>query len=124
MTINLDALSYEQLLALNQAVVARIKAIRSVRQQMQVMAFNVGDTVVFLPDGHDLQRGVITRCNLKTVTVAAESGVIWRVAPVHLQRIATVTQPATNTRSPAPAADPPLQLPLIPEAAGSDPDLA
>jgi hypothetical protein len=53
-----------------------------------MLEFKVGERVQFQPDGHPPVTGVLTRYNRKTVTVIADTGQQWNVAPQFLQRVA------------------------------------
>lgn len=93
MKIDIDRLSEADLVDLNHRIVERLRLLQQMRSHVQMMEFKVGERVQFQPDGHPLVTGVLTRYNRKTVTVIAETGQQWNVAPQFLQR---VTPPATR----------------------------
>ena len=47
MPIDIDGLSFEELLELNQRVVARLKMLESMQAHVEMMAFNIGAQVSF-----------------------------------------------------------------------------
>ena len=60
----------------------------------------MGERVQFQPDGHPPVTGVLTRYNRRTVTVIADTGQQWNVAPQFLQRIAPpATESVDSTQS-------------------------
>jgi len=93
MKIDIDRLSEADLVDLNHRIVKRLRLLQQMRSHVQMMEFKVGERVQFQADGHPLVTGVLTRYNRKTVTVIAETGQQWNVAPQFLQR---VTPPATG----------------------------
>jgi hypothetical protein len=93
MKIDIDRLSEADLVDLNHRIVERLRLLQQMRSHVQMMEFKVGERVQFQPNGHPLVTGVLTRYNRKTVTVIAETGQQWNVAPQFLQR---ATPPATG----------------------------
>ena len=87
MKIDIDRLSEADLVDLNHRIVERLRLLQQMRSHVQMMEFKVGERVQFQPDGHPLVTGVLTRYNRKTVTVIAETGQQWNVAPQFLQRV-------------------------------------
>ena len=88
MKIDIDRLSEAELVDLNHRIIERLRLLQQMRSHVQMMEFKVGERVQFQPDGHPLVTGVLTRYNRKTVTVIAESGQQWNVAPQFLRRAA------------------------------------
>ena len=91
MTIDIDSLSEDELIALNNLVVARLRMLRDMRAHMDMMSFRIGDRVAFQPSGTALLHGVITRYNRKTVTVVTDQGAHWNVSPGLLRKAAGAT---------------------------------
>lgn len=91
MTMNIDisTLDEDELVALNQQIVARLRYLHEARTHHQMLSFNVGDRVSFQPPGHEPKAGVITKYNRKTVTVLTDNQHQWNVAPVFLSRVLT-----------------------------------
>lgn len=88
MDIDLTKLTEAELIALNQRVVERIKALRQRRYLESMTSLDVGDRVSFRPDcGHAVEATVL-RLNRKSVTVLDPHGVEWRVAPTLLTKVA------------------------------------
>lgn len=94
MKIDIDRLSEAELIDLNHRIVERLRLLRQMRSHVQMLEFKVGERVQFQPDGHPPVTGVLTRYNRKTVTVIAETGQQWNVAPQFLRRVAP---PATES---------------------------
>ena len=86
MTIDIDQLNEEELIELNNRVVARLRMLRDMRAHMDMMSFRIGDRVLFQPSGSALLHGVVTRYNRKTVTVVTDQGAHWNVSPALLRK--------------------------------------
>ena len=95
MQIDIDKLGEEELIDLNNRVVARLRILNQMRAHSQMLDFRIGDRVTFQPDGRPQLSGIITRYNRKTVTVITEGGQHWNVAPGLLRKI--TTQNSTDT---------------------------
>ncbi len=89
--IDIDALSIDELEALNHRIVERIKFLDGVQAHYDMMAFNVGAKVTFDSARHGRQFGTIAKFNRKTVTVLTESGQQWKVPPHLLREIKDAT---------------------------------
>jgi hypothetical protein len=81
MDIDIESLSEEQLIALNNLIVARLRFLQDQRAHSAMLEFRVGQRVAFQPPGRPLMHGVLTRYNKKTVTVITDAGEHWNVAP-------------------------------------------
>lgn len=81
MKINLDQLSEAELIELNHKVVERLRLMHQVKAHREMFHFKIGDRVAFHPSGHEPQTGILTRFNRKSVTVIADNGGHWNVAP-------------------------------------------
>ena len=79
--VDIDGLSEEELIALNQKVVARLRFLREMRSHVQMLDFRIGERVKFRPEGRPEVFGFITRYNKKSVTIIADNGGHWRVHP-------------------------------------------
>ena len=62
--------------------------------RMLPLAFSIGETVSFQPDGHAVLYGVIAKYNRKSVTVITEGGQHWTVSPNFLRKIKPVRESA------------------------------
>ena len=92
MPVDIDGLTFEELLELNQRVVARLKMLESMQAHVDMMAFRLGARVSFdTQDGRQL--GTLVKYNRKTVTVMTEGGQRWNVSP-HLLSEVKDTQPS------------------------------
>ena len=80
MPIDIDGLSFEELLELNQRVVARLKMLESMQTHIEMMRFNLGQRVSF-EHGGDRLKGTLVKYNRKTVTVVTDNGQRWNISP-------------------------------------------
>ena len=80
MPIDIDELTFEELLELNQRVVARLKFLESMQAHVDMMAFQLGARVSFATQ-EGRQLGTLVKYNRKTVTVLTESGQRWNISP-------------------------------------------
>lgn len=99
MDIDLNKFNREELIALNQAVIARLKAMDRIQSQLDMLSFKPGDRVLFAPQGRSELTAIVTRCNQKTVSVVTESGEQWNVAPALLTP-ANASDPVVRTSTP------------------------
>lgn len=88
MTINIDNLKEAELIDLNHRIVARLKFLQQMRAHASMLEFSIGERVSFHPDGHGVLHGIVTKYNRKSVTVIAETGQQWNVAPGLLSKAA------------------------------------
>lgn len=86
MKIDIDKLSEDELIDLNNRIVARLRFLNQMRAHSQMLDFRIGDRVTFQPEGRPPLFGIITRYNKKTVTVITDSGQHWNVAPRLLRK--------------------------------------
>jgi hypothetical protein len=92
MKIDIDKLSYDELVELNHKIVERLKFLDTMHTHKEMMRFNPGDQVCFDPPGREKQFGTLVKYNKKTVTVITESGQKWNISPHLLQKIKTVKE--------------------------------
>ena len=90
MNIDIDSLSEDELIALNQRIVERLKFLESIHTHKEMMQFNPGDKVSFEPPGRGRQIGTLVKYNKKTVTVITEGGQKWNVSPHLLSKVKEV----------------------------------
>ena len=93
MTIDLDALSYEELVSLNHDIVERLKFLDSVHAFQEMSSLGMGAKVSF-QSKVGRQIGTIVKFNTKTVGVLTENGRRWNVSPHLLSLIKEV--PSNN----------------------------
>jgi hypothetical protein len=86
MKIDIDKLTEDELIDLNNRIVARLKFWHETRAHSQMLEFSIGDRVSFQPDGHPTLTGMLIRYNKKTVTVITDNGQRWNVAPGFLRK--------------------------------------
>lgn len=80
MSIDLDRMTYEELLDLNHRVVARLKMLDSMQAHQEMMSFNLGACVSFETQ-HGRMVGKVVKFNRKTVTVITSDSRRWNVSP-------------------------------------------
>jgi len=88
MNIDIDKLNENELIDLNNRIVARLRFLNQMRAHSQMLDFKIGDRVTFQPEGRPPLMGMLTRYNRKTVTVITDSGQHWNVAPGLLRKAA------------------------------------
>jgi hypothetical protein len=86
MKIDIDTLNENELIDLNNRIVARLRFLNQMRAHSQMLDFRIGDRVTFQPDRRPPLFGIITRYNKKTVTVITDDGQHWNVAPSLLRK--------------------------------------
>ena len=86
MKIDIDQLGEEELIDLNNRVVARLRFLNQMRAHSQMLDFRIGDRVTFHPEGHPPLFGIVTRYNRKSVTVITNAGQRWNVTPGLLRK--------------------------------------
>lgn len=95
MPIDIDGLSYEELVHLNRRIVERLKMLQAMQAHVDMMAFNLGARVSFdSQDGRQL--GTLVKYNRKTVTVLGDDGRQWRVSPSLLSPVKDADQAAAS----------------------------
>ena len=90
MSIEIESLSYEELIALNHKIVERLKIMESMFTHKEMMQFSPGDKVSFEPPGRSRQIGTLVKYNKKTVTVLTEDGHKWNVSPNLISKVKDV----------------------------------
>ena len=90
MKIDIDSMSYDELVELNHKIVERLKFLDSIHTHKEMMKFSPGDQVCFEPAGRGKQFGTLVKYNKKTVTVITESGQKWNVSPHLLRKVKNV----------------------------------
>ena len=81
MSIELDDLSYDELLDLNGRIIERLKLLDATDTINAMMKLNVGAKVCFDSDRHGMQTGTIIKFNPKTVVVLTDEGQRWKISP-------------------------------------------
>ena len=99
MSIDIDGLSYEELLQLNHRVVERLKMLEAMQAHIDMMAFNLGARVSF-DSQYGRQFGTIVKYNRKTVTVLGDDGRQWRVSPGLLSPVKDVDSSTGHANKP------------------------
>lgn len=81
MTIDIDQMSRDELVALNHRIVERLKFLDSLQAHKDMMAFNIGARVSFDSPQDGRQLGTLVKFNRKTVTVVTDNGHKWNISP-------------------------------------------
>ncbi|MGB5466273.1 MAG: hypothetical protein WBM84_09350 [Sedimenticolaceae bacterium] len=100
MPVDLDRLSYEELVELNHKVVERLKMLEAMQAHLSMMRFNLGQRVSF-DSQYGRQVGTVVKYNRKTVTVLGEDGRQWRVSPGLLSPMKDVPPQSTSANKSA-----------------------
>jgi hypothetical protein len=85
--IDLESLTYDELVALNHKIVERLKFLDAMHTHREMMQFAPGDQVSFEPPDRGKQFGTLVKYNKKTVTVITENGQRWNVSPHLLRKV-------------------------------------
>jgi hypothetical protein len=96
MHINLDSLSYEELLELQHKISQKLKTIESEHLPKDHAKFNPGDKVSFSHPTLGFQTGTLLAHNEKTVTVVTRSGQQWDVSPHLLRKVVSRDNQTNN----------------------------
>lgn len=81
MSIDIDALSREELVALNDCVIERLKYLDAVYAQRAMMTLNIGSQVSFDSSRQGRVFGTVIKFNRKTIVVLTKDRVQWRIPP-------------------------------------------
>ena len=87
MSIDIDSLSYEELLELQHLISQKLKSIESGQPPKQNWKFNQGDKVSFSHPTLGTQTGTLLNYREKTVTVITRNGQKWDVSPHLLRKV-------------------------------------
>ena len=101
MPIDIDQLTYEELIALNHRIVERVKFLESMQAHREMMDFNIGARVSFDAGARGGRRtGRLVKFNRKTVTVITDDGQRWNVSPHLLSPVKDVESETPPKSSP------------------------
>jgi hypothetical protein len=87
MNIDIQSLSYDQLLELNHIIIERLKFLDSMNTHQKMIRFLPGDEVSFDSPNQGRQTGRIAKLNKKTVSVITKAGRKWNVSPHLLNKV-------------------------------------
>ena len=96
MSIDIDGLSYDELLDLNDRIIARLKHLDAADTIDAMMKLTLGSKVCFDSGKHGIQVGTLIKFNQKTVSVLTEDGRRWKVSPQYLSPVIDETRSAPN----------------------------
>ena len=86
MSVDIDQMTIDELVALNHRIVERIKFLEHAQAHLDIMAFNLGARVSF-DSQYGRQLGTLVKFNRKTVTVLGDDGRQWRISPQLLSKV-------------------------------------
>ncbi|HCS28839.1 MAG TPA: hypothetical protein DIW43_15380 [Spongiibacteraceae bacterium] len=92
MNINIDHLDADELMALNQRIIERLKMLESLHAHKSMMQFHPGARVSFDSPQGERVIATVMKFNRKTVTVVTDSGQRWNVSPHLLSAIKDASQ--------------------------------
>lgn len=81
MTIDIDQMTRDELVALNHRIVERLKFLDSLQAHKDMMAFNIGARVSFDSPQDGRLLGTLVKFNRRTVTVVTDNGHKWNISP-------------------------------------------
>ncbi len=87
MPIDLESLSYDELLELQFIIDKRLKYLDSIGGVAKSLHFEQGDEVYFARPGLGRQKGILLKFKEKTATVITQSGQRWDVSPHLLRKV-------------------------------------
>jgi hypothetical protein len=82
-----EALSLQELHALNRIVVHRIKLFHKAGKFVALSKFAVGERIKFFANDGSIVHGHIIRLNQKTASILSEDGIRWTVSPELLNKV-------------------------------------
>ena len=91
MKIDLDALTREELLALNHRIVERLKMLDTLDTHQSMMQFHPGARVSFTGNAGERLTCTLMKFNRKTVTVVTDNGQRWNISPQLLSPLKDVS---------------------------------
>lgn len=84
--IDIESMSYEELMALNERIVDRLNHLDTIESIEAMSSLNIGSKVSF-DSNKGRQTGRVVKLNTKTVRVISEDGRNWKVSPYLLTKI-------------------------------------
>ncbi len=92
MTIDIDHLTREELVALNRRIVERVKMLDTLTTHQSMLQFHPGARVTFPSTSGERLIGTLMKFNKKTVTVITDDGQHWNISPQLLSPIKDATR--------------------------------
>lgn len=90
--IDLEGLSYEELVALNDEIVDRLNRLDAIQSLQAMAALNIGTKVSF-DSKRGRQVGRVIKLNTKTVGIVTDDGRNWKVPPHLLSKVNEISEP-------------------------------
>ncbi|OWW04117.1 hypothetical protein ATY81_17490 [Rhizobium sp. R72] len=97
MAIDIDKLSEEDLVDLNNRIVERLRFLHQMRAHKTMLNFSIGDCVAFEDQHGRTVEGTLTRYNKRSVTVIGRDGRHWNVSPGFLRKVHVASATKTTT---------------------------
>jgi hypothetical protein len=85
MKIDIDQLTEDELVELNQKIVERLRFFHQMRAHATMLKFTLGDRVMFDTDDGRTITGTLVRYNKKSVSVISDDQHRWNVSPGYLR---------------------------------------
>ena len=79
--MDIEDLTIDELVALNERIVERIRHLKRIHVFEAMQRFNIGARVRFYPGHYGPQTGRLTKFNQKSVTILGDDRRQWRVSP-------------------------------------------
>jgi len=90
--IDLEDLSYEELVTLNDEIVDRLNRLDAIQSLLAMAALNIGTKVSF-DSKRGRQVGRVIKLNTKTVGIVTDDGRNWKVPPHLLSKVNEISEP-------------------------------
>lgn len=87
MPIDIESLSYDELIELQHFITKRLKHLDSISGTAKNLQFEQGDEVNFVHPTLGRQKATLLKFNKKTVSVITQSGQRWDVSPHLLKKV-------------------------------------
>lgn len=84
---SLQKWSYDELVALNRAIVAHLKERDALKAKREIQQFQLGNIVQFMSSEDELIQGTVSKLNKKTVNIVTPEGTQWKVSPSLLTKV-------------------------------------
>lgn len=86
MEVDIDVLTYEELVELNYKVSERLQLLAHKRAESNRVKFRIDDEVSFQPPNRELITGVISEITRDIITVVTKGDHSWNVEPCFLEK--------------------------------------
>jgi len=97
--ININKLSWDELISLNRQVCARLRELEQKSRFKAMVRFNIGEAVTFDSGEGRRVSGVIIKINKKTISIMTPEKVQWNVHPSLLKKTKTHFKSASTNEN-------------------------